>query len=106
MALIRSARCYERARFDAACRRAIDIGSPTRKSVLAILNRGLDAAAMPDLYEPKPAPTHDNIRGGAYYDKKGLPTRIRGRISASNALGGLWICGASRRSPSESRAPR
>jgi len=36
----------------------------------------------------------------------GLPTRIRGRISASNALGGLWICGASRRSPSESRAPR
>jgi transposase len=74
MALIRSGKAYEPARFDAACRRALDIGSPTRKSVLAILSRGLDAAAAPDTSEPPPGATHDNVRGGAYYDRKETDT--------------------------------
>lgn len=70
MALIRSAKSYEQARFEAACRRALDIGAPNRKSVLAILNRGLDRVPPPDNSEPRPSPAHDNVRGGAYYDRK------------------------------------
>jgi transposase len=74
MALIRSGKAYEPARFDAACRRALDIGSPTRKSVLAILSTGLDAAPLPDDPEPGPGVTHENVRGGAYYDRKETET--------------------------------
>jgi transposase len=70
MALIRSAKAYEPERFDAACRRAIDIGSLTRKSVLAILSRGLDTAPPPDASEPPPGAAHENVRGGDYYDRK------------------------------------
>ena len=70
MALIRSAKPYEPARFDAACRRAIEIGSRTRKSVLAILSRGLHAAPLPETTEPAPGVPHENVRGGAYYDRK------------------------------------
>jgi transposase len=74
MALIRSAKPYEPGRFDAACRRALDIGSPTRRSVLAILSAGLDAVPLADAPEPPPGVTHDNVRGGAYYDRKETET--------------------------------
>ena len=74
MALIRSAKAYEPSRFDAACRRALDIGSPTRKSVLAILSRGLDAAPAADAFDPPPGPAHENVRGGDYYDRKETET--------------------------------
>ena len=72
MALIRSAKRYDGARFDAACKRALAIGAPTRKSVIAILSRGLDAT---DLVDPDPAQLalpvhHENVRGGDYYDRK------------------------------------
>ncbi len=72
MALIRSAKAYDRARFDAACRRALTIGAPTRKSVLAILSRGLDATELvePDLAQLPLPVHHDNVRGGDYYDQK------------------------------------
>jgi transposase len=75
MGLIRGAKSYDSARFDAACRRALAIGSPTRKSVLAILSRGLDAAPAPDTSEPPPSATHDNVRGGTYYDRKETDTQ-------------------------------
>lgn len=74
MALIRSAKPYEPARFDAACRRAIEIGSRTRKSVLAILSRGLEAAPLPESSEPPTGVPHENVRGGAYYDRKETQT--------------------------------
>jgi len=70
MGLIRNAQTYEPTRFDAACRRALAIGSPNRKSVLAILARGLDGMPLPDSPEPPPGPSHDNVRGGTYYDRK------------------------------------
>jgi transposase len=72
MALIRSAKRYDHARFDAACRRAIAIGAPTRKSVLAILSRGLDGAELVDAAATKLSLTvhHENVRGGDYYDRK------------------------------------
>ncbi len=72
MALIRSAKGYDRTRFDAACRRALTIGAPTRKSVLAILSRGLDASELvePDVAQLPLPVHHENVRGGEYYDQK------------------------------------
>ena len=37
LVLIRDAKKYDASRFEAACRRALLIGSPTRKTVLSIL---------------------------------------------------------------------
>ena len=79
MALIRNAKSYEPARFDAACKRSIAIGSRTRKSVLAILSSGLDAAPLPDTSEPAPGVLHENVRGGSYYDRKETQTHDRRR---------------------------
>ncbi|HEX5246084.1 MAG TPA: IS21 family transposase [Gaiellaceae bacterium] len=71
MALIRSAKRYDRSRFDAACRRAIAIGAPTRKSVLAILSRGLDGAELVEAATQLSLTVHhENVRGGDYYDRK------------------------------------
>jgi transposase len=69
MALIRDTKQYSAERVDAACRRALEIGSPTRKTVQMILKRGLER--MP-LAQPLPCTLvdHDNVRGGAYYDRK------------------------------------
>ena len=71
MALIRSAKEYDSARFDAACRRAIAIGSPNRKSVLAILSSGLEPSRpTPRHRDPNSRVVHENVRGGDYYDRK------------------------------------
>jgi transposase len=70
MALIRTAKQYGHERTEAACKRALAIGAPTRKSVEAILKRGLDRAPLD---EPDAAPrivVHENIRGGDYFDKR------------------------------------
>jgi transposase len=69
MALIRDTKQYSADRVDAACRRALEIGSPNRKSVQMILKRGLDRIP---LAQPLPCirVDHDNVRGGAYYDRK------------------------------------
>lgn len=69
LALLKDARRHDATRVDAACARALAIGSPTRQSVLAILRRGLDRVAV----EPpphKPPVSHELIRGGGYYDQK------------------------------------
>lgn len=69
MALIRTAKSYGHERTEAACKRALAIGAPTRKSVEAILKRGLDRVALTD--EPSPRiVVHENIRGGEYFDKE------------------------------------
>jgi transposase len=72
MALIRSAKPYDPLRFDAACKRALAIGAPTRKSVLAILSRGLDASEPVDADDTQIPLNlrHENVRGGDYYDQK------------------------------------
>jgi transposase len=69
LGVIRLADQFGRDRVDAACARAIRIGSPTFKSVQAILKNGLDRAP---LFEPPPrtAIDHDNIRGASYFDKE------------------------------------
>jgi len=69
LGIIRLADKYGRERVDAACGRALKIGSPTCKSVTAILKNGLDRAP---LIEPSPrAPiAHEHIRGAGYFEKE------------------------------------
>jgi transposase len=65
MGIIALARRYERERLEAACERALAIGTISYSSVNAILKSGLDRARPS---EPvKATPAHANIRGGAYY---------------------------------------
>jgi transposase len=78
LALIRTAKKYGRDRAEAACARALEIGSPSRKSVEMILKRGLDRLAA-DASSPPPLGHHENIRGADYYDTsqpKGRTPRV------------------------------
>jgi transposase len=69
LALIRNAKRYGRQRMEAACARAIEIGSPSRKSVEMILKRGLDRVPVSlDSEASTTAAAHENVRGGDYYD--------------------------------------
>ena len=73
MALIRTSKKYGPERVDAACRRALAIGSPNRKSVEMILKRGLENAPVPALSEEPHEPLslrHENVRGSEYFDQK------------------------------------
>ena len=71
MALIRTGKKYGPSRVDSACRRALAIGSPTRKSVEMILKKGLDQApVVADAPEPTALIHHENVRGSSYFDKK------------------------------------
>lgn len=70
MALIRTAKQYGHERTEAACKRALAIGAPTRKSVEAILKRGLDRAPLDDSDAAPRIVVHENIRGGDYFDKE------------------------------------
>lgn len=69
LGLLALARHYGHARLEAACVRALAIGSRTRKSVLSILQGGLDQQPLPAT-QPQTdwiSPDHDNLRGPAYY---------------------------------------
>ena len=57
-------------RLEAACQRALALGLPTRRSVLAILQKGLDQTPLdhPET-ETIALPQHSNIRGAAYYQQ-------------------------------------
>jgi transposase len=54
-------------RLEAACARALQIGSPSYKSILSILEKKLDQTPMPTNELPPPPRTHQNIRCAAYY---------------------------------------
>lgn len=68
--LLSLAKTYSPPRLEAACQRALMLGFPTRKSVLAILQKGLENAPLPTSPTPTtPLPSHANIRGAAYYQQ-------------------------------------
>jgi len=67
MALFRMGKRYGRDRTEAACRRALQIGAPTRKCVEMILKNGVENIDTPQEPTSKPI-IHENIRGGHYYD--------------------------------------
>ena len=58
---------YGEDRLEAACARALTIGSPKRKAVQSILEAGLDRHAELFPAEPTPLPAHENVRGPDYY---------------------------------------
>ena len=68
LGLLKLARKYSKERLEAACVRAVAIGAPTRKSVLSILESGLDkqpnCAQTPTEWQ---SPDHENVRGSDYY---------------------------------------
>jgi hypothetical protein len=72
-ALTRDASRVGAERFDAACARALAVAGPagpTRKSVLAILARGLEHKPLLAEDEPTDFVRHEHIRGGDYFDKE------------------------------------
>lgn len=71
LGLIALARDYGLPRLEAACQRALRIGSPSRRSVADILKSGLDRLPVESQEEPLP-PTrlHANVRGAAYYQRE------------------------------------
>jgi hypothetical protein len=71
LGLMRLGEQYDDARLEAACLRALTIGSATYKSVKAILRCGLEKAAETEEPVAKTV-VHDNIRGGEYFDRQEL----------------------------------
>ena len=68
LGLLALAKQYGAARLEAACARALTLGSPTRTTVLSILRRGLDSQPLPDDATPTaPIIRHENVRGPDYY---------------------------------------
>lgn len=68
--LLSLAKTYSPTRLEAACERALVLGFPTRKSVLSILQKGLETAPLPTPSTAlTPLPSHANIRGAAYYQQ-------------------------------------
>ena len=73
LGLMRMAEKYSPERLEAASGRAMAIKSPTYKSVEAILKTGFDKLALKEEVEAKTV-THENIRGGAYFDRGEVET--------------------------------
>jgi len=55
-------------RLENACKRAADYGKYNYKSILDIINKGLDQFHEEDFYQENKLPKHRNIRGGKYYE--------------------------------------
>jgi transposase len=67
LGLLAAARKYGDARLEAACERALAIGSPTRASVLSILAAGVDQKSLTSEDPEWQLPLHENVRGPTYY---------------------------------------
>jgi transposase len=67
LGILRLAETHGEERLEAAARRALAIGAKTYKSVVSILQNGLESRPLPGVEETDPVITHDNIRGADYY---------------------------------------
>lgn len=67
LGLLRLTKQFGKERLEAACQKALLLGSPTRTSVVSILNQGLDKLPQGEEVETGQTPLHENIRGAAYY---------------------------------------
>jgi hypothetical protein len=67
LGLMRLCREYGEARLEAACARALVIGSARYKSVASILKAKLDAAPAPEAAPDWTSPAHAHVRGPDYY---------------------------------------
>ena len=64
---MRLLRSYPAERLEAACRRALDIGTLSYKSVNTILSTGLDQAGAGEQHSLSLPAEHAHIRGPDYY---------------------------------------
>lgn len=69
MGTISLAKRFGKERLDAACARAIAIRGISYKSIKSILENNLDTKPLPTTTQPS-LPSHDNIRGGGYFQEK------------------------------------
>jgi transposase len=69
LGILRQEKAYSAERLEAACSRALDIGSVSLKAVKSILKTGMDRLPAPSDAEPQLALPidHDNVRGPDYY---------------------------------------
>jgi transposase len=73
LGIVRCAEKYGAARTNAACERALRVcgtSAPHRKHIEAILQRRLDGLPEQPAEARPRAGLHDNVRGGAYFDKE------------------------------------
>lgn len=71
LGILRLCKPYSKARLEAACKRAMTIGTGAcrYKSIRSILETGLDRQPLPERQAEKTI-KHPNIRGGAYYETR------------------------------------
>ncbi len=67
LGLMRLGRQYGDERLEAACARAERVRSFSYRTVKNILSAGVEHLPMEQTDSPPPVPTHENIRGAAYY---------------------------------------
>lgn len=67
LGLLNLAKRFGGERLEAACQRALQLGSPNRRSVLSLLQQGLDQLPLPETTTAQPLLKHENIRGPGYY---------------------------------------
>ena len=67
LGILRLGKAYGESRLEAACRRALMLGSCRYKSIESILKHRLDEQPLEEQQELALPETHDNIRGPAYY---------------------------------------
>jgi transposase len=68
LGILRLAKSYGDHRLEAACERALMIGSTSYRSVASILKHGLDQRPLAEKVKDKPAILHKNVRGSQYYN--------------------------------------
>ena len=68
LGIMRLGKSYGEGRLNAACHRALSIGTTTYKSVESILKNGLDQRPLPETAASTKAIEHSNIRGSDYYN--------------------------------------
>ena len=68
LGILRLAKSYGDHRLEAACKRALMIGSTSYRSVASILKHGLDQRPLAEQVKDKPAILHNNVRGSQYYN--------------------------------------
>ena len=68
LGVLRLSKSYGDDRLEAACKRAMSIGSTSYRSVASILKHALDQKPPEDPTDDTPALVHNNIRGSRYYN--------------------------------------
>ena len=67
LGILRLGKAYGPERLEAACRRALTLGSHSYKSIESILKLNLDKKPLDERQESLLPDDHDNIRGPSYY---------------------------------------